>query len=175
MSVCGHALWTWGGLAVWALPTFSPCRAGTESRRLWKLSLMWSLRLRSSALWCARLSACNEKSHKAFSLAAEQCVQRTAGVQPSLIRPTQPALLPSPTPPVRQQHGHVDLYRKRVWLLFYLKQTQIYTSSLSTNVHPYDFNVRPDQLNINLPLKRSFSSCGRIWTRRAFFLFALWG
>lgn len=24
---------------------------------------MWSLRLRSSALWCARLSACNEKSH----------------------------------------------------------------------------------------------------------------
>lgn len=43
------------------LPTFSPCREGTESRRLWKLSLMWSLRLRSSALWCARLSACNDK------------------------------------------------------------------------------------------------------------------
>lgn len=30
--------------------TFSPWREGTESRRLWKLSLMWSLRLRSSAL-----------------------------------------------------------------------------------------------------------------------------
>lgn len=38
--------------------TFSPCNAGTESRKPWKLSLMWSLRLRSSALWCARLSAC---------------------------------------------------------------------------------------------------------------------
>lgn len=38
--------------------TFSPCREGTESRRLWKLSLMWSRRLRSSALWWARLSAC---------------------------------------------------------------------------------------------------------------------
>lgn len=30
--------------------TFSPCNEGTESRKLWKLSLMWSLRLRSSAL-----------------------------------------------------------------------------------------------------------------------------
>lgn len=39
-------------------PTFSPCNEGTESRKPWKLSLMWSLRLRSSALWCARLSAC---------------------------------------------------------------------------------------------------------------------
>lgn len=58
-----------GGLTGWALPTFSPCREGTESRRLWKLSLMWSLRLRSSALWCARLSACNEKSHTAFRAA----------------------------------------------------------------------------------------------------------
>lgn len=38
--------------------TFSPCREGTESRRLWKLSLMWSRRLRSRALWWARLSAC---------------------------------------------------------------------------------------------------------------------
>lgn len=41
--------------------TFSPCKAGTESRKPWKLSLMWSLRLRSSALWCARLSACKVK------------------------------------------------------------------------------------------------------------------
>lgn len=30
--------------------TFSPWSEGTESRRLWKLSLMWSLRLRSNAL-----------------------------------------------------------------------------------------------------------------------------
>lgn len=43
------------------LLTFSPCKAGTESRKPWKLSLMWSLRLRSSALWCARLSACKDK------------------------------------------------------------------------------------------------------------------
>lgn len=55
-----------------AILTFSPCRAGTESRRLWKLSFMWSLRLRSSALWCARLSACNNKSHRAFRLAAQR-------------------------------------------------------------------------------------------------------
>lgn len=37
--------------------TFSPWSDGTESRKLWKLSLMWSLRFRSSALWWARLSA----------------------------------------------------------------------------------------------------------------------
>lgn len=43
------------------LLTFSPCNEGTESRKLWKLSLMWSLRLRSSALWCARLSACQRR------------------------------------------------------------------------------------------------------------------
>lgn len=39
------------------LATFSPCNAGTESLRLEKLSLMWSLLLRSNALWCARFSA----------------------------------------------------------------------------------------------------------------------
>lgn len=38
--------------------TFSPWSDGTESRRLEKLSLMWSLRFLSSALWWARLSAC---------------------------------------------------------------------------------------------------------------------
>lgn len=43
--------------------TFSPCNAGTESRKPWKLSLMWSLRLRSSALWCARLSACKRQAN----------------------------------------------------------------------------------------------------------------
>lgn len=44
--------------------TFSPWRDGTESRRLWKLSLMWSLRLRSSALWCALLSACKKRTQR---------------------------------------------------------------------------------------------------------------
>jgi hypothetical protein len=42
------------------LTTFSPCNAGTDSRRLVKLSLMWSLRFLSNALWCARFSACKE-------------------------------------------------------------------------------------------------------------------
>lgn len=78
------------GRALGAVLTFSPCRAGTESRRLWKLSLMWSLRLRSSALWCARLSACNNKSHRAFSLAAQQ--RRWDGACPSVS--AQSALLP---------------------------------------------------------------------------------
>jgi hypothetical protein len=32
------------------LTTFSPCNAGTDSRRLVKLSLMWSLRFLSNAL-----------------------------------------------------------------------------------------------------------------------------
>lgn len=83
-------------LRVWMLPTFSPCRAGTESRRLWKLSLMWSLRLRSSALWCARLSACNEKSQglQPGSSAAWVGGQR-ASSWPSPLTPTQAALLHS--------------------------------------------------------------------------------
>ena len=50
-----------------SLLTFSPCKAGTESRKLWKLSLMWSRRLRSRALWCARLSAC--KTGAVFKIA----------------------------------------------------------------------------------------------------------
>ena len=50
-----------------SLLTFSPCKAGTESRKLWKLSLMWSRRLRSRALWCARLSAC--KTGTVFKIA----------------------------------------------------------------------------------------------------------
>lgn len=37
--------------------TFSPFSVGTASRKLVKLSLMWSLLRRSSALWCARFSA----------------------------------------------------------------------------------------------------------------------
>lgn len=37
--------------------TFSPLSVGTASRKLVKLSLMWSLLRRSSALWCARFSA----------------------------------------------------------------------------------------------------------------------
>jgi hypothetical protein len=32
-------------------------RAGTESRKLLKLSFMWSRRFLSNALWCARFSA----------------------------------------------------------------------------------------------------------------------
>lgn len=42
---------------VFKLSTFSPWRDGTASRKLVKLSLMWSLRFRSRALWCARFSA----------------------------------------------------------------------------------------------------------------------
>lgn len=39
------------------LATFSPCKAGTTSLRLEKLSLIWSLRFLSNALWWARFSA----------------------------------------------------------------------------------------------------------------------
>lgn len=46
------------------LTTFSPCKDGTASRRAVKLSFMWSRRLRSSALWCARFSACKYSKHK---------------------------------------------------------------------------------------------------------------
>lgn len=52
---------------------------------------MWSLRLRSSALWCARLSACNNKSHRAFSLAAQP--QRDGGCPIASVQPAQTALL----------------------------------------------------------------------------------
>lgn len=42
-----------------SLTTFSPCNAGTESLKDVKLSLIWSLRFLSKALWCALFSACN--------------------------------------------------------------------------------------------------------------------
>lgn len=56
-----HTAFFFPVLQISVILTFSPCKAGTESLKPWKLSLMWSLRLRSSALWCARLSACEEK------------------------------------------------------------------------------------------------------------------
>lgn len=68
-------------------PTFSPCSDGTESRRLWKLSLMWSLRLRSSALWCARLSACNNnrtRLQRVHALAVSPTPEPETRVYPSV-------------------------------------------------------------------------------------------
>lgn len=58
------------------LTTFSLCSAGTESLRLEKLSLMWSLRLRSNALWCARFSAYKykEKFSRNYNIASVHAI-----------------------------------------------------------------------------------------------------
>jgi hypothetical protein len=58
-----HYLQPWMNLKckrLWNV-TFSPCNDGTESLRLWKLSLMWSRRFLSNALWWARFSAYKHK------------------------------------------------------------------------------------------------------------------
>lgn len=44
-------------LIIWYRNTFSPDNAGTESLKLLKLSLIWSRRFLSRALWCALFSA----------------------------------------------------------------------------------------------------------------------
>ena len=48
-------------LAVQQKRTFSPWMPGMASRKLLKLSFMWSLLFRSKALWCALLSNCRWK------------------------------------------------------------------------------------------------------------------
>ena len=50
-------------LAVQQKRTFSPWMPGMASRKLLKLSFMWSLLFRSKALWCALLSNCRWKIH----------------------------------------------------------------------------------------------------------------
>ena len=59
LSIC---LTVWQ-LAVQQKQTFSPWMPGMASRKLLKLSFMWSLLFRSNALWCALLSNCRWKIH----------------------------------------------------------------------------------------------------------------
>lgn len=73
-------------LAVIHLLTFSPLRVGTASRKLVKLSFMWSLLRRSSALWCARFSALKQYKNKqnfqpCFSVLLNKAITTTAQQQ----------------------------------------------------------------------------------------------
>ena len=61
-------------LAVQQKRTFSPWMPGMASRKLLKLSFMWSLLFRSKALWCALLSNCRLKIHVNIGIIFFLCI-----------------------------------------------------------------------------------------------------
>lgn len=62
--ICARLAFDWRWLpCVSRLTLLSPASDGTDSRSELKLSLMWSRRLRSSALWWARFSACEQNTY----------------------------------------------------------------------------------------------------------------